>query len=42
VAQSLIRQKWLNLKSKQDFIALQKTNPFILAMGLDAQRELVL
>lgn len=41
VAQSLIQQKWLNLQSKQDFISLQKNQPFVLAMGLDAQRKLV-
>ncbi|MFT7009838.1 MAG: [acyl-carrier-protein] S-malonyltransferase [Colwellia sp.] len=41
VAQSLIKQKWLNLKQKSDFVALQKQDPFILAMGLDEQRKLV-
>jgi malonyl CoA-acyl carrier protein transacylase len=41
VAQSLIQQNWLGLQSKKDFIALQKTDPFILAMGLEAQRSLV-
>ncbi|WP_371193582.1 ACP S-malonyltransferase [Glaciecola sp. SC05] len=42
VAQSLIQQKWLDLNNKQDFIALQKTDPFILAMGLEGQRKLVM
>lgn len=42
VAQSLIQQRWLGLGAKQEFIALQKKDPFILAMGLDAQRKLVL
>jgi malonyl CoA-acyl carrier protein transacylase len=41
VAQSLINQQWLNLNSKADFIALQKKDPFILAMGLVEQRNLV-
>lgn len=41
VAQSLIKQKWLNLEHKNDFIALQKQDPFILAMGMDEQRKLV-
>lgn len=41
VAQSLIKQKWLNLEQKNDFIALQKQAPFIVAMGMDEQRKLV-
>ena len=41
VAQSLIQQKWLGMEHKKDFISLQKTNPFILAMGLAEQRKLV-
>lgn len=41
VAQSLIKQKWLNLAQKSDFIASQKQDPFILAMGMDEQRKLV-
>lgn len=40
VAQSLIQQKWLGMQNKADFISLQKTNPFVLAMGLDAQRKM--
>lgn len=42
VAQSLIQQKWLEMSSKSDFIAMQKKDPFILAMGLSEQRKLVL
>jgi len=41
VAQSLIDHRWLEMSSKSDFIALQKMNPFILAMGLEQQRKLV-
>lgn len=41
VAQSLISQHWLDMKSKGDFIAMQKNDPFILAMGLPEQRTLV-
>ena len=41
VAQSLISQEWLAMKNKSDFIALQKEDPFILAMGLAEQRKLV-
>lgn len=42
VAQSLIQHEWLGLQSKKDFISLQKTDPFILAMGLNDQRKLVI
>lgn len=42
VAQSLISHHWLNLQSKADFIAQQKQDPFILAMGLAEQRKKVL
>tara|TARA_R110000737_G_scaffold289988_1_gene296549 strand:- start:3062 stop:4150 length:1089 start_codon:yes stop_codon:yes gene_type:complete len=41
VAQSLISHHWLNLQSKADFIAQQKQDPFILAMGLAEQRKKV-
>jgi malonyl CoA-acyl carrier protein transacylase len=41
VGQSLIDQQWLSMKEKADFIALQKQDPFILAMGLAEQRALV-
>jgi [acyl-carrier-protein] S-malonyltransferase len=41
VAQSLIQHNWLGLQNKRDFISLQKTDPFILAMGLEEQRKLV-
>ncbi len=41
VAQSLINEHWLSMATKADFIALQKNNPFILAMGLAEQRKLV-
>ena len=41
VAQSLISHQWLNLQTKADFIAQQKQDPFILAMGLTEQRQQV-
>jgi malonyl CoA-acyl carrier protein transacylase len=41
VAQGLIQQNWLGMNNKKDFISLQKTDPFILAMGLEEQRKLV-
>lgn len=42
VAQSLIQHNWQGLQNKRDFISLQKTDPFILAMGLEDQRKLVI
>lgn len=38
VAQSLINLQWLDMKSKSDFIGMQKEDPFILAMGFPEQR----
>lgn len=42
VAQELIRHNWQDMNAKQDFIDRQKSaNPFVLAMGMEAQRALV-
>lgn len=41
IAQELIRHRWLGLTSKADFSARQKTDPFLLAMGREDQRKLV-
>ncbi len=41
VAQELIRLKWHNLTSKADFSLLQKKAPFVLAMGIETQRQQV-
>lgn len=41
VAQSLIGIGWQGWRSKEDFIARQKDDPYILAMGMDEQRRLV-
>lgn len=41
VAQELIRHNWQGMSCKQDFIDRQKSDPFILAMGMEAQRALV-
>lgn len=41
IAQELIRHKWLGLTSKQEFSARQKSDPFLLAMGREDQREMV-
>ena len=42
VAQSLIQMKWQGLIDKKSFIARQKTDPLIMAMGIPEQRALVL
>lgn len=41
VAQSLIGIRWRNLDSKTAFTALQATAPYLLAMGREEQRALV-
>lgn len=41
VAQSLIGISWQGWRSKEDFIARQKKDPYILAMGMEEQRRLV-
>jgi [acyl-carrier-protein] S-malonyltransferase len=38
IAQELIRHRWKGLTSKADFSALQKEDPFLIAMGRDDQR----
>jgi malonyl CoA-acyl carrier protein transacylase len=40
-AQALIEQRWLDMQNKADFIARQKHDPSILAMGMPEQREKV-
>ncbi|WP_375202857.1 ACP S-malonyltransferase [Hyphococcus sp.] len=40
IAQELIRWNWLGLSSKADFSAMQKEEPFLIAMGRDDQRKL--
>ena len=42
VAQILINQQWNGLKSKQDFLGTQENNPFVVSMGIDEQKNLVL
>ncbi len=42
IAQELIRHRWLGLGSKADFMARQKEDPFLLAMGRQDQRALVI
>ncbi len=41
VAQCLIEHQWKNIVDKEGFIAGQKQDPFVLAMGLSEQRKLV-
>lgn len=42
VAQVLINRKLKPMKNKEDFKVLQKENPYLLSMGEDDQRKLVL
>lgn len=37
IGQILIQEDWMNLKSKSDFVGLQKRNPFLLSMGVSEQ-----
>lgn len=39
IAQCLISHQWLGMTSKADFIDKQKTSPFVLAMGIETQRQ---
>ncbi|MFT4924440.1 MAG: [acyl-carrier-protein] S-malonyltransferase [Phenylobacterium sp.] len=41
VAQSLIKHNWQDMECKKDFTDRQKSDPFILAMGMEEQRALV-
>ncbi|HEY0627506.1 MAG TPA: ACP S-malonyltransferase [Allosphingosinicella sp.] len=42
VAQALIAIEWRGLRSKQDFQEMQGSSPFLLAMGREDQRALVI
>ena len=42
IAQELIRHSWIGLTSKTDFSDRQKEDPFLLAMGRDDQRKLII
>lgn len=41
VAQCLVAHNWRGISNKADFISQQKQSPFVLAMGLNDQRKLV-
>ena len=42
IAQSLIMHQWEGFTSKHEFIERQKSNPYILAMGREDQRKIVI
>jgi len=42
IAQTLIMHKWQDFQDKADFISRQKVEPYLLAMGMEKQREWVL
>lgn len=42
VAQTLIQHEWVGLTNKASFIDKQKTDPFVLAMGMENQRKEVI
>jgi len=39
IAQCLISHQWLGMQNKADFIEKQKQAPFVLAMGIETQRQ---
>jgi hypothetical protein len=41
VAQCLIANNWRSIDRKSHFISTQKTDPFVLSMGMDQQRTIV-
>lgn len=41
VAQIMIQNQWQNCQSKEDFLALQKSEPFVWSMGRAEQRKLI-
>ena len=42
VAQVLIDHRWNELKTKTDFLNSQVNNPYLISMGIEEQRRLVL
>jgi [acyl-carrier-protein] S-malonyltransferase len=42
VAQCLIAENWQGISSKQDFLDQQADEPFVLSMGIDSQRNMVI
>ena len=41
IGQALVAEKWLGIADKSGFAARQATNPFLIAMGREDQRELI-
>ena len=41
IGQTLVAHNWQGMGNKQQFIQRQKENPYLLAMGIEEQRELV-
>ena len=41
IGQALVAEKWLAIADKSGFAARQATDPFLIAMGRDEQRELI-
>tara|TARA_Y100001970_G_C14132595_1_gene802547 strand:- start:335 stop:1348 length:1014 start_codon:yes stop_codon:yes gene_type:complete len=41
VAQILIDHNWNDLNSKSEFLQSQEINPFVISMGIDVQREIL-
>jgi hypothetical protein len=39
VAQSLIIEGWRGMRSRADFVALQRAAPLVLSMGMDEERR---
>ncbi len=42
LGQTLIENQWRGIKNKDDFISLQKINPYLLSMALPEQKKLLL
>ena len=42
VAQVLIDHNWNDLKAKSEFVQNQEENPFVLSMGIDEQRKMII
>ena len=42
MAQVLIYHNWNELNTKTDFLDSQASNPYIISMGLEEQKKLVL
>ena len=41
IGQILCKLKWKNISCKDDFVAIQNENPFLISMGIPDQREII-